>query len=109
MVWCPWGGSVTFTIWGSHAVAIGFYPNTVANETIDLLPYQVSDALKPFNETNLIGILAKDNSFEFYINREKVGSVSDTNIEEGGNFGFLTMSSGTPNFKTLIERLEYWD
>ena len=86
----------------------GFTLYTAANETIDLLPYQKSDALNPAGETNQIGILAKNNAFEFYINRQKVGSTSDSNIEEVGNFGFLTMSAGTQSFKTLIDRLEYW-
>ena len=104
-----WGGSSNFYYMGVTCGGYwGFTQYTAANETIDLLPYQKSEVLKPANETNQIGILAKDNSFEFYINRQKVGSASDNAIADGGNFGFLSMSSGTQNFKTLIERLDYW-
>lgn len=105
-----WGGSSDFYYMGITCNGYwGFTQYTTANETIDLLPYQTSDALNPANETNQIGILAKENSFEFYINRQKVGSTNHSGIEEAGNFGFLTMSSGTNNFKTMIDRLEYWD
>lgn len=104
-----WGGSGDFYYMGVTCNGNwGFTLYTAANETIDLLTYQTSDALNPVEQTNQIGILAKDNTFDFYINREKVGSFSNDVITEGGNFGFLTMSSGTPNFKTLIERLDYW-
>jgi hypothetical protein len=104
-----WGGSGDFYYMGVTCGGYwGFTQYTAANETIDLVQYQKSDAFNPAGETNQIGILAKDNAFEFYINRQKVGSLSESSIEEGGNFGFLTMSSGTPNFKTLIDRLEYW-
>lgn len=104
-----WGGSSNFYYMGVTCGGYwGFTQYTAANETIDLLPYQKSDVLNPTDETNQIGILAKDNSFEFYINRQKVGSASDNAIVDGGNFGFLSMSSGTQNFKTLIERLDYW-
>lgn len=104
-----WGNSSNFYYMGLTCDGSwGFTLYTAANETIDLLAYQKSNALNPAGETNQIGILAKDNAFEFYINRQKVGSTSDSSIEEGGNFGFLTMASGTQNFKTLIDRLEYW-
>ncbi len=104
-----WGNSSDFYYMGLTCNGSwGFTLYTAANETIDLLSYEKSDALNPAGETNQIGILAKDNAFEFYINRQKVGSTSDSSIGEGGNFGFLTMSAGTQNFKTLIDRLEYW-
>lgn len=104
-----WAGTGDFYYMGlSCSGCWGFTLYTAANEIIDILPYQKSDALNAVSETNHIGILAKENSFEFYINRQKVGSVSNDAIGEEGNFGFLTMSSGTQNFKTLIERLEYW-
>ncbi|MDD2522889.1 MAG: hypothetical protein PHW11_08760 [Anaerolineaceae bacterium] len=86
----------------------GFTLYTASNETIDILPYTESDNFSPLAENHQIGILAKDNSFEFYINRQRVGSVTSDAIVEGGNFGFMSMSSGTNNFQTLIDRLEYW-
>jgi len=104
-----WGGTGDFYYMGLTCSGYwGFTQYTAANEIIDLLPYQKSDALNAVSETNQIGILAKEDSFEFYINRQKVGSASNDAIAEEGNFGFLTMSSGTRIFKTLIERLQYW-
>lgn len=104
-----WGDSGNFYYLGITCNGTwGFTLYSAANETIDLLPYQQSDLLKPAGETNQIGIFAKDNQFDFYINHQKVGSFSNNVIEDSGNFGFLTMSSGTQNFKILIDRLEYW-
>lgn len=104
-----WGDSGDFYYMGLTCNGSwGFTLYTAANETIDLLPYEETFVLNPVSESNQIGILAEDNSFTFYINRQFVGSIMINSIEEGGNFGFLTMSSGTANFKTLIDRLEYW-
>jgi len=86
----------------------GFTRYTSSNETIDIVAYQTSDFFNPMAETHQIGVLARGADFEFYIDRQKVGSVADNAIGEAGNFGFLTMSSGTTNFRTLIDRLEYW-
>jgi len=86
----------------------GFTRYTSSNETIDIMAYQTSDSFNPMAETHQIGVLARGADFEFYIDRQKVGSFTDNALEEAGNFGFLTMSSGTTNFRTLIDRLEYW-
>ena len=86
----------------------GFTLYTLGNETIDILPYQASDALNPVGETNQIGILANEDAFEFYINRQKVGSATHSAVSAPGNLGFLSMSSGTQNFRTLIDKLLYW-
>lgn len=87
----------------------GFSQYTSDNRIIDILPYETSDALKPVNETNQLGVLAKGSDFEFYINRQKVGSATNGSLPEAGFFGFTTMSAGTRNFKTLIDRLEVWE
>jgi hypothetical protein len=87
----------------------GFSQYTAGNETIDLLPYEEIFVLKPVGETNQIGIMAEDNSITFYINRQFVGSILVNSEDEAGNFGFLSMSSGSKNFKTLIDKLEYWE
>jgi len=104
-----WGGSGDFYYMGVTCDgAWGFTQYTSANRTIDLLPYEETDLLNLTGGTNQIGILAKDNLFEFYINRQKVGSITNDSVVEDGNFGFLTMSTGTQNFKTLIDNLDYW-
>lgn len=87
----------------------GFSQYTSDNRIIDILPYEASDALNPINETNQLGVLANGNDFEFYINRQKVGSATNGNLLEAGFFGFTTMSAGTQNFKTLIDSLEVWE
>ena len=87
----------------------GFSQYTSDNRTIDILPYETSDALNPVSEPNQLGVLANGNDFEFYINRQKVGSATNTSLPEAGFFGFMSMSAGTQNFKTLIDRLEVWE
>ena len=86
----------------------GFSLYNRANQTVDLLAYTGSDALNPVTESNRIGILAKDNSFDFYINGTLVGSAANDGISTAGPFGFVSMSTGTKDFKTLIDKLEYW-
>lgn len=87
----------------------GFSQYTSDNRIIDILPYEASDALNPVSETNQLGVLAKGSDFEFYINRQKVGSATNNSLPEAGFFGFMTMSAGTQNFKTLIDSLEVWE
>ena len=87
----------------------GFSFYTKDNQIINILDYQTSDAFKPANETNRIGIMAKGNQFDFYINGIKVGSAADDRLDDPGTFGFLSMSAGTVNFKTSVDKLEYWE
>lgn len=86
----------------------GFSLYNQVNQTIDLVTYSKNDALNPVTESNRIGILAKDNSFDFYINGTLVGSATHDGIQKAGPFGFVSMSTGTKDFKTQIDKLEYW-
>ena len=87
----------------------GFSFYTEDNQIINILDYQSSDAFKPANEANRIGIMAKNNQFDFYINGVKVGSATDDRLPDAGTFGFLSMSAGTVNLKTSVDVLEYWE
>ncbi len=87
----------------------GFSLYTRNNQIINILDYQSSDAFKPANEANRIGILAKGDQFEFFINGTKVGSATDDRLDDAGTFGFISMSAGTVNFKTSVDKLEYWE
>lgn len=86
----------------------GFSLYNQVNQTIDLVTYTENDALNPVSESNRIGILATDNSFDFYINGTLVGSATHDGIQKAGPFGFVSMSTGTKDFKTQIDKLEYW-
>lgn len=86
----------------------GFSLFTKNYETIDILPYQSSEAINPAPEFNRIGILAVDHDFEFYVNGVKVGSVENDSLDDAGPFGFVTRSSGTVNMLTSVEKLQYW-
>ena len=104
-----WGASNEFYYLGVTCDGNwGFSYYTKNNQTLDIIAYAPSDALNPHSETNRIGILANDNNFDFYINGELVGSATHDALNEEGNFGFLTMSTGTQNFQTMIDKLEYW-
>ena len=87
----------------------GFSFYTKDNQIVNIVDYQSSDAFKPANEANRIGILAKGNKFDFYINGTKVGSATDDRLPDAGTFGFLSMSAGTINFKTSVDKLEFWE
>lgn len=86
----------------------GFSQYTSDNRILDLLPYESNDALKDPAESKQIGILAKDSEFEFYINRQLVGSLSHDAISDAGFFGFMSMTPGSQPSKTLIDKLEVW-
>ena len=86
----------------------GFSFYTKDNQIINILDYQTSNALKPAIEANRIGIMAKGDQFDFYINGIKVGSATDDRLDDAGTFGFISMSAGTVNFKTSVDKLEYW-
>lgn len=79
------------------------------NQIINIVDYQNSDALNPADEANRIGIMAKGDQFDFYINGIKVGSATDGRLPNPGTFGFLSMSAGTANFKTSVDKLQYWE
>lgn len=87
----------------------GFSFYTKDNQIINLLDYQSSTAFKPANEANRIGIMAKEEQFDFYINGIKVGSATDGRLPDAGTFGFISMSAGTVNFKTSVDKLEFWE
>ena len=87
----------------------GFSYYTQNNQIINILDYQSSDAFRPANEANRIGILAKGDQFGFFINGVKVGSATDSRLTDPGTFGFISMSAGTVNFKTSVDKLEYWE
>ena len=87
----------------------GFSFYTKNNQIINIVDYQSSDAFRPANEANRIGILAKGDQFEFFINGIKVGSATDSRLPDPGTFGFISMSAGTVNFKTSVDKLEYWE
>ena len=87
----------------------GFSFYTEDNQIINILDYETSDAFKPASEANRIGIMAKGNQFDFYINGVKVGSATDDRLPDAGTFGFLSMSAGTVNLKTSVDVLEYWE
>jgi hypothetical protein len=87
----------------------GFSFYTRNKQIINIVDYQSSDAFKPANEANRIGILAKGDQFDFYINGTKVGSATDDRLEDAGTFGFISMSAGTVNLKTSVDKLEYWE
>lgn len=87
----------------------GFSFYTEDNQIINILDYETSDAFKPASEPNRIGIMAKGNQFDFYINGVKVGSATDDRLPDAGTFGFLSMSAGTVNLKTSVDVLEYWE
>lgn len=86
----------------------GFTYYTSNNQSVDLVSYSNTTALNPPHESNRIGILAEDDSFEFYINGQMVGSISHDAVDGEGTFGFVTRSSGTTDFKTVISELKYW-
>lgn len=86
----------------------GFSRYNSKNEIVDILEPQSSSALKAITEENRLAVLARGDSFEFYINGVQVGSAKDTVNADPGTTGFFSMSSGTINFETNVEVLKIW-
>ena len=87
----------------------GFSFYTKDNQIINIVSYESSTAFKPASEANRIGILAKGDQFDFYINGTKVGTTTDSRLPDAGTFGFISMSAGTVNYKTSVDKLEFWE
>lgn len=105
-----WDESQAFYFMGVTCTGTwGFSYYTKDNQIVNILDYQSSDAFKPANEANRIGIMAKGDQFEFFINGVKVGVATDDRLDNAGTFGFLSMSAGTVNFKTSVDKLEFWE
>jgi hypothetical protein len=48
------------------------------------------------------------NSFSFYIDGEKVGTATDSTLNNEGYTGFLIAFANTPGFTVKVDTLKYW-
>lgn len=75
---------------------------------INILPYTSTPLLLPADQFNRAGVLADDNTIEFYINGFKVGEIIDDTFNEAGYIGFISRYTETQGFTSHIDKLQYW-
>jgi len=75
---------------------------------INILPYTSTQLLLPADQFNRAGVLADDNTIEFYINGVKVGEIIDDTFNGSGYIGFISRYTETKGFTTHIDKLKYW-
>lgn len=59
------------------------------------------------NQTNLLGVMAKDNIITLYANGHSLASITDSTFTKGV-FGYFIASINTPNFTVLSNAISYW-
>lgn len=64
--------------------------------------------LKGNNQTNKVGLMAKDNQFTVYINGIKVATFSDSSHTQG-QFGILIRASEAAPFIINVDEFTYWE
>jgi hypothetical protein len=75
----------------------------------EIIPWTVSDQIQVGSDkTNKLGFWAKGNSLILYVNRNRVGQVTDS-THENGRFGLFVGAVATANFKVQVEEVAYWN
>ncbi len=88
----------------------GFFRMEENVEIQTIIGYESSEALTPgLTQPHRVGIWMKDSTFTLYINGVKVGTTTDSTIEDAGMTGFLIAFANTPGFTVQVDQLKYWN
>jgi hypothetical protein len=60
------------------------------------------------NQVNRIGLMAKNNQFDMYINGVLVASIKDNHFTKG-SFGVFVGSRITPKLSVWVDQISYWE
>ncbi len=59
------------------------------------------------NQTNRLGVMAKDNKLSLYVNGQHLGDFTDSSYTSGV-FGYFIASTNTPNLTVQSNSIQYW-
>lgn len=87
----------------------GFYRMAPDVNIIEISPYAEADALKEGpGQPHRVGVWMEGDSFSFYIDGEKVGTATDSTLNNEGYTGFLIAFANTPGFTVKVDTIKYW-
>ena len=61
------------------------------------------------NQTNRLGVLAKDDKISLYANGKLLGEATDSTFQNAGTYGLFIAGYKTINFSVACTELAYWD
>lgn len=61
------------------------------------------------NQTNRLGVLAKDDQIGLYVNDTLLETITDTTFAEAGHFGAFVAANETPGFTVHLDEIRLWD
>jgi hypothetical protein len=74
----------------------------------DLVKWTKSDFIHAgANQSNLVGVMAKDTKLTLYVNGQSLGDVSDSSYQQGV-FGYFISSTNTTNLTVQSNSIGYW-
>lgn len=87
-----------------------FFRNWDGESFQTIIDWSSTDAIqKGANQTNRLGVMAKDNTFALYINGHKVGDATDGAYPNSGIFGLFISSKNTVNLTIKVPLVQYWE
>ncbi len=76
----------------------------------EIIQTKTGDAiLAGSNQTNRLGVMAKDNQISLYANGKLLGEATDSTFQNAGTFGLFIAGRKTLNFVIACTEIAYWD
>lgn len=76
----------------------------------EIIQTKTGDAiLAGSNQTNRLGVLAKDNQISLYANGKLLGEATDSTFQNAGTFGLFIAGRKTLNFVIACTEIAYWN
>ena len=74
-----------------------------------LFDWQISDEIhKGSNQTNILGVWAKEKNIKLYVNNKLLKELDDTSLPNEGHFGPLIDARETAGFTIKMDEITYW-
>jgi hypothetical protein len=61
------------------------------------------------NQTNRLGIMAKEDHFSLYINGKFIKDLTDSKYKDNGHFGVYISAVETSNFTVMVNDIDEWN
>jgi hypothetical protein len=74
-----------------------------------LIDNTISDSINiGSNQTNLLGVWAKDDRIRLYVNGQFLQEISNASLSNDGYFGLFINAKETPGFTIMLDEISYW-
>ena len=61
------------------------------------------------DQTNVLGLMIKDNRYILYANGQKMGEATDSTFSEAGYIGAFVQAYETPSFTVKLQKIQLWN